>query len=196
MGEFKMQLTGDKELLRLFEELPAAAQNRVLKPLLRSAGAQIALLERGEAPTQSGLLKTSLGASTLRSYSSTLFITAGVRQGFRRAVQGTNYRGGFARKVRYFGKQKSADYPELPVQDPVRYLHLVTGGRKALSATNKKVLFDARTGKFFGKSVQKQDANPFIERAFDEAKNTVVDQITSEGSEKILAEAKSFLLKG
>jgi hypothetical protein len=193
MGEFKMQLTGDKELLRLFEELPAAAQNRVLKPLLRSAGAQIALLERGEAPTQSGLLKTSLGASTLRSYSSTLFITAGVRQGFRRAVQGTNYRGGFARKIRYFGKQKSADYPELPVQDPVRYLHLVTGGKKALSATNKKVLFDARTGKFFGRSVAAQAPNDFIERAFGEAKAVVADRIASEAADKILAEAKMYM---
>jgi len=191
MNDLAIQITGDKQVLRMFEELPHYAQERVLKPLMRMGASLAALEERAEAPTQSGLLQTSLGPSTLRTYGGgTLFITTGVRRGFRRAVQATS-RG----KVRFLGKKKSEENPELPVQDPVKYLHLVIGGRKAIQAMNGKKLYDARTGRFFGPSVAAAAPNPFMDRAFERAKTTVSEKITAEAEERIMAEASALLSK-
>jgi hypothetical protein len=180
-----MAITGDREVLRMFEELPAVAQQRVLKPLLREGAALMAVEERAEAPRQAGLLQTAIGVSTLKSYpSGVLFIATGVRRGFKRAVQATS-RG----RLRFLGKRKTEDYPELPVQDPTKYLHLVTGGRKAISAMNKKVLYDRRTDKFFGKSVAAAAPNPFMDRAYQRGRAAAVAKITGEAPDRIADEA-------
>lgn len=185
-----MKLSGDREVLRMFEGLPAAAQDRVMKPLVREGGAMLASAEKAEAPSQSGLMKTAIGVSSLKTYASgaVLFITAGVRRGYRRAMQATS-RG----KLRYFGKQRPAEKPDLPVQDPAKYLHLVTGGRKAIHAMSGKVLFDRRTNRFLGKSVAAAKANPFVSRAFDAAKEMAVDHITTNAATRITAEAAKLL---
>jgi len=193
MGDFKMEMIGDENVRRMFQELPKAAQNRVLKPLVRQGGSMIAEEEKEEAPAVTGLMKLALGTSPLRTYNSSLLIAVGVRRGFRRAVQGSMYRGGWARKTRYLGKKKTEATPELPVQNPVRYLHLVIGGRKAISVINKKVLYDARSGKFFGQQVAEQAANPFIDRAFDRAKVAVAETLTTQVEDRIMAEAQTLL---
>ena len=191
MGDFRMEMTDDKKVITLFQELPKAAQNRVLKPLIREGGKMIAAEEKEEAPAVTGLMKLAIGASPLRTYPSSLLVAVGVRRGFRRAVQGTQ-----TGRTRYLGKQKTEASPELPVQNPTKYLHLVTGGRKAISVVNKKVLFDVRTGKFFGKTVAEQAANPFVDRAYDRAKIAVAETITSQANDKVLAEAQAILGKG
>jgi len=190
MNEFSMKISGDEKILRMFSELPNAAQNRILKPLVREGGAMLALAIRDEAPSQSGLMKIAIGASSLKTYASDglLFITAGVRRGYRRAVQAVG-RGG----LRHFSKRKSAMYPELPVQDPARYLHLVTGGRTAVHALNRAALYDRRTGRFFGKSVASAKANPFVSRTFNTAGPTVTNKITGDATSRIMAEAESLL---
>jgi hypothetical protein len=183
-----MTITGDRQLLRVFEELPARAQERVAKPLLREAAARVALVERDAAPAASGLLRMAIGVSTLKSYASgTLFIATGVRRGFRRAVQATS-RG----KLRFFSKRKTADSPDQPVQNPTKYLHLVTGGRRALEAVNRKVMYDPRTGRFFGKSVRAAAPNPFMSRAFESAKSVAVNLITSRAPDLIDAEVRNL----
>jgi len=183
-----MQITGDRRVLRMFAQLPAAAQKRVLRPLVREGGARIAAEERAGAPRQSGLLQAAIGTSPLRVYrSGVLFITAGVRRGYRRRIE-TSMRG----RLRYLSKRKSAANVELPVQNPAKYLHLVTGGRKAIHAAGKKVLYDVRTDRFLGRSVAAAPADPFVEEAFRRAE-TVVSAITSEATERILTEASSFL---
>ncbi len=186
MGAFKMELSGDKNVMRMFQDLPKAAQNRVLKPLVKQGGTMIAEEEKDEAPTATGLMKLALGTSPLRTYKTSLLMAVGVRRGFRRAVQGS----------KYFGKKKTTANPTLPVQNPVKYLHIIAHGRKAISVVNKKALYDARTGKFFGKHVAAAAPNDFIERAYDRAKTTVAETIASQASEGILAEAQSLLNKG
>ena len=63
--EFSMQITSDEGIRKLFAELPERAQNRILRGLMQRGAAQVAVIERGEAPTQmsSGLLAMSIGAS-------------------------------------------------------------------------------------------------------------------------------------
>lgn len=193
MGDFRMEMIGDENVRRMFEELPKAAQDRVLKPLIRQGSAMIAAEEKAEAPTVTGLLKLALGTSPLRTYSTSLLVAVGVRRGFRRAVQGTNYRGGWASKTRYMSKKRTEENPTVPVQDPSKYLHLVIGGRKAISATKAKVLYDLRTGKFFGQHVAEQSPNDFIERAFERSQATVVQSLSSQIETAVLAEAKAIL---
>lgn len=175
----------------MFQELPVAAQNRVLKPLVRDAGKKIAAAEKSESPKFSGLMQKAIGESSLKNYSGgRLFITAGVRRGFKRAI-GRTKRG----SLRVFSKKATAANAELPVQDPTKYLHLVTKGRKAIQAKNRKVLHDARTGHFFGKSVAAAQPNPFVSRAFDAVKDAVVSEISAKAEDLILAEASSLMQK-
>lgn len=189
MIDCSLALTGDKELLRMFQELPGAAQNRVLKPLVREAGKQLGQAVKSEAPRQSGLLQLAVGSSPLRSYKSgTLFITAGVRRGFKRKVARRRDGG-----LKYLGKKASAAKADLPTQDPAKYLHLVTKGRKAVEAINRKVLYDARTGRFFGKSVAAVQANPFVSRAFDNSKEAVTAELCAKAEDRVLAEASALL---
>jgi hypothetical protein len=194
VNDFSMAITGDKKLVQMFHELPARAQERVLKPLIQKGAALTAAMMRGEAPTMSGLMQLAVGPSKLRTYHGlTILVAVGVRRGYRRAVQGTRYRGGWARRTRYLSKAKSVANPELPIQDPAKYLSIVTRGRKALTATKGKVLADVRTGRIFGKSVAAASPNPFVDRTFNAAKTTVGNQIASEAADRILAEAESIL---
>jgi hypothetical protein len=188
MGDFKMEMSSDKNIQLLFIDLPRAVQNKIIKPLLKEGGAMIAVEEKQEAPANTGLLRTAIGASSIRKYPSSFFVAVGVRQGFRRAIQTSS-----SGKTRYLGKQKTEFYPEAPVQDPTKYLGIVSGGRKAISVLNKKVLYDVRSGQFFGTQVKEQDANPFIQRAFDEVKDTVAETLTAQAETQILAEAKAIL---
>lgn len=183
-------IVGDRQLLAALEELPARAQSRVLKPLLRAGSRQVASAVRSEAPKQSGLLQTAVGSSPLKNYrSGVLFITAGVRRGFKRAVAAR------AGRLRVLGKRKSSESPDLPSQDPAKYLHLVAGGRKAVQALDKKVLYDRRTGRFFGRQAAAAAPNPFVSRAFDRSKDAVLREISDQATDAILREAAGMLPK-
>jgi hypothetical protein len=187
MSEITMTLSGDREVVRMFEELPTRAQKHVLTPLLKMGSKMLSHAEKSEAPHASGLLGLAIGASKLRTYESTIFITAGVRRGFRRAVT-RKARGG----VKRLGKAKTAASPDLPAQDPVRYAHLVSGGRKAVSVVRSKVLYDPRSGKFFGRHVKGVAPNPFVDRAFDRTKTSVLEMIVHEAPDRICAEASKL----
>jgi hypothetical protein len=114
-----------------------------------------------------------------------MFITAGVRRGFKRAV--TQGRGG---KLRVRSKAFTAANSDEAIQNPSKYLHLVTGGRKAIDA-DKKTLYDPRTDRFFGRHVAAAKVNPFVERGFDAAKEAVCQMIITEAEAKIIAEASN-----
>jgi hypothetical protein len=182
--ETRFYFVDDAATLRLFSELPQAAQERVIKPLMGKAIEIVVEAEREEAPTESGLLAKALGASKLREYSQggTLYVTSGVRRGFRRAV--TMMRSG---GLRVRSRAYTEANPNAAVRDPVRYLHLVVGGRKALSVSKASVLYDAATGQFFGTHVAAAPADPFMDRAFERAKESAADAILA-GAEVGIAE--------
>ena len=182
-------------LQKLFRELPARAQQRVLRPAMERASTIVASAEKSEAPKESGLLGESLGVSTTRTYnamggSTKLFIAVGVRRGYRRAVVAKK-RGG----VRRLGKSASEAAEaggDANMRNPAKYLHLVTKGRKAISATRRKALVSSVTGKFFGKSVAAAKANPFIERAFEAAAEQAAGAVLAAGVSGIEAEASGL----
>jgi hypothetical protein len=215
--EITFTISNDEKLIRAFEDLPHAAQDRVIKPLMIEASDMIAQAEKGEAPSESGLLQTSLGHTQLKNYGGKLFITTGVRRGFRRAVT-VNRRGG----LRFRSKAFTEANIDIPARDPAKYLRLVEHGRKESIAGARpgsyygnlgperglrgrfiepdaernpasKVLYSAASDKFFGRSVAAAAPNPFIERTYESNKQKIADFITLRGEEGIIAEAKQLI---
>lgn len=183
---FSVSLAGDAGIERMLAELPLAAVNRAAKPLVIRGSRMLAAAIKAEAPAESGLLKAAIGVSPLRDYGGkTLFAAAGIRRGFRRTVYRTA-----RKKLRFRGKARSGDDPAELWRNPVKYLHLVTGGRKAVTVIHKKQLYDAYTGRFFGKSVAAAQPNPFVDRAFAAAAPAVASMIEREGASQIVAEAE------
>jgi hypothetical protein len=200
MDGMRITLTGDRELRRMFDELPAAAQNRVLRLAIRDGGKQMADAVEAAAPQESGLLKRAIGASTLRQYGGNkLFIAAGVRRGFKSAVF-LGMKGKATGRLRLASKRgntpgRIGQYQTSGERDPVKYLHLVTGGRKAVAARNVKVLYSSQTERFLGPSVAAVSPNDFVARAFESAQNSVSAAITARVESGILTEAAKFAKK-
>ena len=150
---------------RAFAELPERCQERVLKPLLEKAARLVAAAERSEAPKETGLLGASLGASATRTYrhgegSSKIFIAVGVRRGFRRTVAMA------ARGKRLkFARGSRPQRGDEGVRNPSLYLHLVTGGRKALQA-GRGTIFHSANDRYFTRAAG-VTPDPFMSRAFD-----------------------------
>ena len=180
------------KLQRVFAELPDRTQMRILKPAMGRAAQIVAAAEKSEAPKETGLMETSLGASATRTYnasggSTKLFIAVGVRRGYRRAVV-PKARGG----LRYLGRAASVAAEandDANMRNPEKYLHLITGGRKAVMASNRKVLYSALSGRFLGKSVAEADPNPFMDRAFDAASGQAAGEVLSVCAPAIETEA-------
>jgi hypothetical protein len=187
MNEIRAYMTGDAAVQRMFMDLPKTVQDRVVKPLILQGSKILDEAAKTAAPVESGLMKLAIGSSKLKTYGgSTIFITTGVRRGFRRAI--TAGRGG---KLRVRSKSFTESNPNASVRDPVKYLHLVVGGRKALVASSK-LLYSATANKFFGKSVAAAKPNPFMERAFDVAKDQVAETILEKAPKMIEAEAQKL----
>jgi hypothetical protein len=184
MIKFNVNLTGTPAVQKMFSDLPAATQTRVLKPLVKRAGTMLAPALKAAAPRGSGLLAASMGVSTLKTYrSSTVFLAVGARRGFRRAVS-VSVRG----KKRFLSSKKS-EASTLPVQNPAKYLHLVTGGRKAVAASRTSILYSAIAKRAFGRTAAAVPANPFVARTFSAIGPQVVAMFESEGPAAIEAAA-------
>ena len=168
MHEVQIKLVGDEAVMRMLNDLPQTAQMQVLRPAMRQAMTSITSALRSEAPMETGLLKRAMGATPVKTYRNVLFATAGARRGFERAVE-PGKKGG-VRLVR--------PSPHFLIRgmyrDPTKYLHIVEGGRKAVSAINVKSLYSAQSGRFFGKSVAAARPQPFVEKTFDRVANSVV----------------------
>lgn len=187
-----MQLIGDKEVLRMFEELPVRAQKAVVEPLLKEASRIVARIAKGEAPKETGLLERALGPSKLSRYrgGSALFVTVGARRGYRRAVTATK-RG----KARILSKAKTEASPGAPMRDPARYIGVVSKGRKAVTAKGRS-LYSRSLDRFFGKSVGPAEANPFMDRAYRQAQGAVTAMFAAEAPARIEAEAAKLGVGG
>jgi len=217
MAEFAMQMTGDREVLRMFEETPDRAQRRVMEPLLKEASKAVATIAKSDAPKETGLLERALGPSKLSRYAggAKLFVAVGARRGFRRGV--TRTRGG---RGRILSQAKTDAGAGAAVRDPVRYLHLVTRGRRVSAAgarlggfgglwvprggwggfttgedqgltrsASSRILYSSYLGKFLGKSVRAVSPNPFMDRAFRQSQAAVTTMFESRAPARIEAEA-------
>ncbi len=174
------------KLGKAFQRLRERAESGILRPIVAAASKVVAEAERAAAPEQSGLLAESIGVSTARTYRAAggnrLFVAAGVRWGFRRTVSQVNGR----LKIDRSSRPMSG---EAGTRDPAKYLWVVTHGREAVAATDRKILYDAFTNRFLGKQVPQARANPFIQQAYDEIAPQLASTIASQGAAAITRES-------
>ncbi len=135
------------------------------KPVLSSA--------KGLAPRDSGLLAKSMGRKTK------------VYRGSGNAVGLVGPRAGFAKQVTVESRKitaqvgtrrRSRKIGAVVNRDPVRYAHLVELGRKAVSATKKKMLVSAG-GTFFGRKVRATPPRPFLGRSWQRSSGIASEKI-------------------
>lgn len=144
------------------------------KILLRAVAAGAApVLEdmRANAPQESGLLKKSIKMRQ-RVYKGGLMRVAviGPAKGFKQVVtvQRSGKKAGRIKATRAKGAvaRAAAGRPMAIFRDPVKYAHLVEGGRKAVRPKTAKVLYSALHNIFFPKKgVRAVAARPFVARA-------------------------------
>jgi len=183
--DYAVTISGDQHVADLFARLPDAVQNRLLRPMLAGAARQLAEELRSAAPAETGLLKQALGASAVKTYRSVLFVTSGVRRGFRRAVS----LGPRSGKWRIRGAKATASADKATVRNPAKYLHLVTGGRTAVEARAGSVLYSAQSGIVFGRRAKEVTGRPFIQQTFASAAPRVATAVCREAALRIEDEA-------
>jgi hypothetical protein len=188
-GDFdvSMEISGDVEVLRMFDRLADRAQEKVAKELMTAGGKAAAEVERSEAPEQSGLLRQAIGVSALRSYSGgkLLFVATGVRWGFRRTATVTPQG-----KLQYVHSSRPESGAAGAI-DPARYQNPLMHGREAIEPEPGKILHSL-TGRFFTKAAAAA-ANPFIERSFPAAAAAAQAAVTERAPDLICAEADALL---
>jgi len=167
-GCMSLKLEGAGELIRELENLPGKIVRRVMRNALRKAGGFFADAAQSRVPSETGLLRQSIGLSKPKWYASsgTMFVAAGPRRGYRRAVSRT------ARGLRFLGPRASEAAEKLgaSIRNPVHYAHLVEGGRKSFIGH-----FGRAT--FVNPAVP---ARPFMARAFAATKAAMEITLRSE----------------
>jgi hypothetical protein len=174
--------------MRALERFQSQILKEVIKPGLEKASKQLAAIEQSSvARDRTGLLRRSIGSTAVRLYPATFcgWVASGPRHGFGRVIQQTWTRKGRRKKKLKIGSRALTDLarlgqaaagPKMLYADPVKYSHLVAGGRKAVfagqkgdKATGKHSLRDSFTGKFFGRSVRAAAPKDFMAPAESQA---------------------------
>jgi hypothetical protein len=173
-GGGDMSMRGDREVRLMLDGMNARMVRRIVGPLMIEADRMIVAALKGEAPRETGLLALAIGHTPVKHYGDgILFTTVGVRRGFRRAV------GHFKRGRVYRISKAKSENTEGPFRNPTKYLHLVTVGRKAVSAIRAKTLYSSQSERFFGKKVAAVAPNPFVTRAFDAVQSGIIGMMES-----------------
>jgi len=123
MAMYKFRVDGLKEFAARLQSLKPAAQEAKFKAAIRAGGKVIEKAARSMAPTETGLLRKSLGV-VVRTYpsSGTLVAVIGPRRGFADTiVRGPRGSG----MVQY--------------RDPAMYGHLVEGGTTSHDVPTKRI---------------------------------------------------------
>jgi hypothetical protein len=184
------QAAGDQELIARLSALSYRLQIEALTPAVREIGDRVAADASSRAPVEIGLLAESIGRSAVKKYKGErrglIYIAVGPRRGFRRAI----VRGPRGRR-RLLGEKATAALPEDPeasFRDPVRYAHLVEGGRQAVRAKPGHVLYSQGAGRFFA-SAKAAAAKPFIAPSREDAEGFAPAIIEDRVSQFLAAES-------
>lgn len=160
-------LIGGAALEKVAMELPQVLL-AALEPVLREISKMVAAEAKARVRSKSGLLVASIGTSPVRRYrnsgSRTIYIAVGPRRGFRRVVTQAK-RGG----IKKLGKGRSAaieaaagGWKAAGIQNPVKYAHLVEGGRGPSVARPGGILYSHSLRRGFGTSVAAAPPHPFM----------------------------------
>lgn len=118
---------------------------------------------KAETPERTKSLKRAQGYKVKANKQKTgYYAVAGTRRDKKGTVVGGSgkRKAKFRRKVKHRGREM--------IVDPVKYDHLVTGGRRSVRTVKKKVLSDGATA--FGRTARAVAPNPYKQRAWDATK--------------------------
>jgi hypothetical protein len=133
--------TNCEEVANLLKQLPQQLQDKYGARALQASAAITVMAVKGRMPSATGLAKESIGATQVKFYrsSGTLFTAIEPLKGFRRIVTATA-----SGKTRIRSRKTTTTTAAFSrVQDPRKYMHLIEGGRKAVSAKAGSALHSA-----------------------------------------------------
>lgn len=167
----KTKIEGMDKILKKLSMLKKSAATKVMRKGI-AAGTKVVLSgAKARLPTKtkylgkrSGLLRKSLGRKTKTYRQNGVVVgVVGPRKGFAKVIDGKRV-------------------------DPVKYAHLVEGGRKAVKANKAKVLSDGK--QVFGTKVAAVPPHPFMRPAIDEQKAGIKQAISKAAGEELEKVAK------
>ena len=186
--KLKVSVTGGPEVAAAIRGVKAGVANRVLKSAVSKQARKATKIAKSKLKGgRTGQLAKSIGYVYRVYRSKTIWVyVIGPRKGYRMRIDALPERSQ-KRLVRLLGKRKrrklTAAQTRILLQktvDPVKYAHLVEGGRKSVKPRARKILSDRTT--VFGKQARAVGAKPFMRPA--------ATAIQSSGAE-VLADVKA-----
>ena len=210
MGQSKLgigvKVAGSSEVIEALRGVKFGVGNRVLKGELRKVASKAnKIAKAGLTTTRTGLLKKSIGVVYRRPNRNNPgggVYVVGPRRGFGMVIGQTE--GKAKRLIRRLTGKKAPKKPKLSKTivkrfkgrkvDPVKYAHLVEGGREIVSPKSKKALSDGET--VFGRRVRAVRAKPFMRPAAAYALQAGAAEIAAGVKAGIAREAAKYAAKG
>lgn len=199
-GSIDLTMTGDKEMLRLFAELPGRVQKKHAAIALMQGAKPILDAARANAPSETGLLKKSIKARRVKKkhkgHPALVIIgPTHMKRAYRRMTSGKS-----AGKLRGVGKKglakAAARGDAVQWRDPGNYGHLVEKGRIALVAPTKrgKKIMVGHEG-IIGRRAKAVPPHPFLRPAFESGKRGALERIRKSLWKGIEMEARKLAKK-
>jgi hypothetical protein len=147
------EVKGIEEVTKLLMQLPDNMREKHTKNAIKEATSSIVSVIKARVPKNTGTLAASIQASRVKYYpaSGTLFCAIEPKSGFTRTFPATvitSKRG---------GGRVSAEMK----RNPRKYLHLVEGGRRAVTTVGKKALHPANAY-WFSRSAASVSGRPIF----------------------------------
>jgi hypothetical protein len=214
MASFKVTvgLAGQRGVVDAFDGVKTVVKTKVLKGACRKQAGKAAKVGKSAlSRKRTGQLHKSI-AYIYRTYrrGNVWLYVVGPRKGFRVRVSDLT-RAGQRAALRRIGRKKGRRRVKLTEAqslkflqsyvDPVKYAHLVEGGRKAVRPKEKKVLSGGGAGSgttgmtIYGKKARAVQPRPFMGPAAQSAA-TSADEMTRDVMEGIDREASRYAAKG
>mgnify|MGYP000007505271 CR=1 FL=1 len=209
MGQSKLgigvKVAGSSEVIEALRGVKFGVGNRVLKGELRKVASKAnKIAKSGLTTTRTGLLKKSIGVvhRPARGKPGAGAYIVGPRRGFGMVIGQTESKA--KRLIRRLTGKKAPKKPKLSKTitkrfkgrkvDPVKYAHLVEGGRGMTVPKLKKALADGET--VFGKRVRAVAPKPFMKPAAAYAMQAGAAEIAAGVKAGIAREAAKYAAKG
>lgn len=173
-ARMKLAVQGDDAVKAALEGVKQGVVNRVVKGVLRKAASRVnKRAKAGLRGANVGNVRKAVGAKyKARPAKGVFFFVIGPRTGMK--AMGRSGR----------------------MTDPAKVGHLIEGGRKAVQATNKRVLANRAQGVFFGRAVAAVQPAPFMAPAYDDLQRSAAAMLRSDVPAGIAREAAKYAAKG
>jgi hypothetical protein len=196
----KLLVTGVRETLHALEELPKRVGHKHLRIAMNAGGGILKRSAESHVPTETGLLRKSLGVKVkipdasfnAKHHGKPAYAVIGPRRNFVRASI-TGKQGKPQLLTDRKALKRVLGGGKVKTRNPARYAHLVHGGTKshAVNAVRARVLSNG-TQTFGRRVVVSAKPNRFLERAVQSAGSPAKAKVFSKLQEGILSEARQL----